>query len=87
MPELPNGPNNTPTSLYNPFSEDFTTLWDGKPYTIKSREIDTFPKWLADHIKKGLAEKYVQVNTDYPKITHEDAIAEALAEIEVPING
>lgn len=54
---LPDGPNEEPTSLYNPTKDDFTCQWGGKDYTIPSRTIESYPKWLADHIANHLAQK------------------------------
>lgn len=59
MPQLPNGPDLTPTSLYNPGKEDFTITWAGEPHTLHAGEIETYPKWLADHIAKHLCKKLI----------------------------
>jgi hypothetical protein len=60
----PPQPNLTPTHLYNPTKEDFTTTFadeNNNPveYTLHAGEIETFPKYLADHIAKKLAKKIV----------------------------
>lgn len=61
-------PDITPVSLYNPSKEDFTITWDGEPTKpLRAGEIETYPKWLADHIakhlcKKLIAEKGIKVN-------------------------
>lgn len=55
--KLPTGPDETPTYLYNPTKEDFIAKWGGKEYTLPSRKIVKFPKWLADHLAKTLARK------------------------------
>lgn len=58
---LPTGPDITPTNIFNPTLRDFTCTYveKNKPieYTIKSLETATFPKYLADHIVKHLAQK------------------------------
>ena len=41
--------------IYNPDDDDFTVKYGGKSYTIFSREIDSFPVFIAEHIKKHLA--------------------------------
>lgn len=60
MPQLPNQPDLTPTSLYNPSKEDFTVTWDNQPVkTLHAGEIETYPKWLADHVAKHLCKKII----------------------------
>lgn len=54
---LPNGPDLTPTYIRNPLNEDFSTMWNGKPYTLHSKELMKYPKWLADHIGNQLVRK------------------------------
>jgi hypothetical protein len=58
---LPNGPDLTPTTICNPLSEDFTTTFAEErtptTYTLHSKEVAEYPKWLADHIGKQLVRK------------------------------
>lgn len=54
--KLPDTPDTTPTYLFNPAKEDFTTFYDGKEYILPSRVIVTHPKFLADHLAKHLAQ-------------------------------
>lgn len=54
---LPSGPDITPTYIRNPLDEDFTTSWDGKPYTLHSKELTQYPQWLANHIGNQLVRK------------------------------
>lgn len=76
----------TPTSLFNPLFEDFTVQRADDDnvvhsYTLHSQEIETFPAYIANHIKRKLAEKiYVD---KYPQRTKESIMPEILAEIEV----
>jgi hypothetical protein len=49
----------TPKSLFNPLSKDFTTpIRDERnavqTYTLHSMEIETYPTWLANLIEKDL---------------------------------
>ncbi len=78
MPQLNHQPDETPVSLYNPDKEDFTITWAGEPHTIHAGEIETYPKWLADHMAKHLCKKLIgdrgiKVNyeADYEKIMKE----------------
>lgn len=80
---LPNGPNETPTNLYNPTKEDFTCKWEGKDYTIPSRQLVTHPKWLADHIAKHLAQKIAL--EDDRGLAYEYRLKEAMDKIIVTI--
>lgn len=67
--------------------EDFTVTYaDEKnnpiPYTIHAQEIETFPHYLAEHIKKHLSMKIY--NDKYSGIrTRESIMPEILKEIEV----
>ncbi len=58
---LPNGPDLTPTTICNPLNEDFTTSFaeDNKPksYTLHSKEVAEYPRWLANHIGNQLVRK------------------------------
>jgi hypothetical protein len=44
-------------TIYNPTTEDFTTKYDGKPYTIKSLDMKEFPDHIADHLTTHLANR------------------------------
>lgn len=59
MQRLPNKPDETPTSLFNPSLDSFTLTYDKQSYTLPAYGIDTFPKWLADRIANGLAEQII----------------------------
>lgn len=67
MKPIPTAPDITPTLLFNPSKSDFT--WPmaddtGKhDYILPSRQIVTFPKYLADHLAKHLAQKLASENT------------------------
>ena len=59
---LPTGPDKSPTNLYNPLKSDFTYPMadiNNKQvlYTLPSRQISVFPKYIADHLVKHLAQK------------------------------
>ena len=41
--------------IYNPDSKDFTHRFGGKDYTVRAREIEEFPYYIANHLKKHLA--------------------------------
>jgi hypothetical protein len=41
--------------LLNPDVDDFTVKWHGTDYTIHAQEIESFPYYLAQHIRKHLA--------------------------------
>lgn len=82
-------PNLTPTKLYNPTLEDFTcTFADDNnhpiPYTLHAQEIEEFPGYIADHIKKMLSMKIY--NEKYSGIkTREAVMPDILKEIEVTL--
>jgi hypothetical protein len=75
-----------PVSLYNPLSEDFSCKQADDDnvqhtYTIRSLEIETYPKYIADHITKHLAQAIIAkrgIKTNY-----EDAYKEAVEEMTV----
>lgn len=78
----------TPKSLYNPLTEDFTVTYRDDnntpiPYTIHAGEIETFPKYLADHIEKHLAQKLVFDRGMKPN--YEDAFKKAVLDIQVEL--
>lgn len=56
MKRLPTGPDETPTSISNVALKEFTCTYDKKEYTIAGYGIETYPKYLADHIANALAE-------------------------------
>lgn len=43
--------------LYNPLNEDFKVKYDGKYYSIRSKETKRFKKSIADHVIKHLSKK------------------------------
>lgn len=83
MPVLPLEPDETPTFLFNPSKEDFTYPFDGVNYTLPSRKIISFPKYLADHLAKHLASKLAL--SDDTKIHFEDRNKKWLDKIMVQI--
>ena len=59
---LPTGPNIEPTFIYNPLKEDFKCLMANDDrtqteYIVPSRQMKSFPKYIADHITKHLAQR------------------------------
>jgi hypothetical protein len=80
---IPDKPDITLTPIYNPMKEDFVCQWEMVNYTVPSRTIQTFPKWLADHIAKHLADK--MANADETGIHHEDKINRYLEQIYVKL--
>jgi hypothetical protein len=54
---IPTSPDETPTYLFNPSKEDFTWNFDGTPCVLPSRILVSFPKYLADHLARHLAQK------------------------------
>lgn len=61
MSRLPLGPDKTLTHLYNPTKADFVyPMADDnniqQMYTLPSRQIVSFPKYIADHLLKHLAQ-------------------------------
>lgn len=85
--ELPER-DNTPTSLFNPLTEDFSVNYatDANPpltYTIRAQEIGTFPKYIVNHIIKHLSQQIIAkrgIKTNY-----EEAYNEAVKEMEVDL--
>lgn len=55
--DLPTGPDETPTRVFNPSKEDYVHAFDRKDFILPSRKIVVFPKYLADHLAKNLARK------------------------------
>jgi hypothetical protein len=66
MARLPDGPDNTPTNIYNPTKKDFSCTYAEEKipitFTLPSRQMKTFPKYLADHIAKHLARQIALEN-------------------------
>jgi hypothetical protein len=83
MPELPTQPDETLTYLFNPSKEDFTYPFAGINYTMPSRKIIQFPKYLADHLAKHLSSKLAL--TDDNKIHFEERQKKWLDKIMVRI--
>jgi len=83
MPQLPNKPDETPTSIYNPDKSDFTITWNDEPYTIHAGEIETYPKWLADHIAKHLCKKLIGERGI--KVNYEVDYAEMMKQIQTDL--
>jgi hypothetical protein len=58
---VPTSPDITPTYIYNPLKEDFTTTYAEErtpvEYTVHSKELATFPRWLANHIGNKIVQK------------------------------
>jgi hypothetical protein len=81
---LPSEPDITPTHIYNPSKEDFTWQWDGSDYLLPARgKILTFPKWLADHLAKHLANKLAQ--EDDSRGHHEEKVKKWLSRIYIEL--
>lgn len=75
--------------VYNPTKEDFTCTYDtngdGQPlsYTVNSMDIAFFPDFIAEHVKKHLADKIIQARG--VKTNHEDEYKDILEEISVKL--
>ena len=80
---LPTTPDITTTYIYNPTKEDFNYPFDRKNYTMPSMKISNFPKYLADHLAKHLAQKLAL--TESSKIHYEDRLNKWLEVIYVKI--
>lgn len=80
---LSNQPDNTPTSIYNPDKSDFTIAWNEEPYTIHAGEIETYPKWLADHIAKHLCKHLVMQRGI--RVNYEEDYKEMMKQIVVEL--
>lgn len=80
---LPTEPDTTLTYLYNPSKDDFTHAYNSEPYTLPSRKIVPFPKWLADHLAKHLAQKLAF--EDSQRIHFEDKVKLQLEKIYVTL--
>ncbi len=80
---IPKEPDITPTFLYNPSKDDFIYPYNGQDQFMPSREITTFPKFLADHLAKHLAQKLAL--EDGSKIHYEDRLARWLDKIYVKL--
>lgn len=80
---LPSQPDKTPTSIYNPDKSDFTITWNEEPNTIHAGEIETYPKWLADHIAKHLC-KYLIMKRGI-RINYEADYEDMMKQIQIEI--
>ena len=70
--------------IYNPDSEDFKIFYAGEKHTIRSREIAEFPRHIAEHIKKHLANHILHKN--YPSDKNAElALKKIYKEIEVEL--
>jgi len=45
--------------IFNPLNKDFIWKYDGKPYTIPSKENKKYPTYLANHLGKHLIDAYM----------------------------
>lgn len=80
---LPSQPDITPTPIYNPDKSDFTIAWNEEPHTIHAGEIETYPKWLADHIAKHLCNHLVMKRGI--RVNYDEDYKEMMAQIIVNI--
>jgi hypothetical protein len=69
--------------IYNPDIADFTCIFQGKPYTICSFEMTEFPLYVAEHIKKHLANHLLHKRG--VKNNPQSDLVEIYKEIEVTI--
>lgn len=83
MNKLPTSPDETPMYLYNPSKEDFIYPWEGVNYTLPARNLSSFPKWLAIHLGKHLAQKLS--SEDSEKIHYEERMKKWNEQIFVKI--
>jgi hypothetical protein len=94
MNDTPFVRDDTPTNLFNPLSTDFSWKIANEAneiieYTMPSMAISTFPKYLADHMARHLAQviamkNMVRVTSDGPiRITYDQAYDEALRSLDV----
>lgn len=73
--------------VHNPTKDDFTMKYDINednepvPYTVEAGDIKEFPKIVADHLKKHLATKILNIRGI--KTNHEDEYAAVIKEISV----
>ncbi len=81
--DLPNKPDEILTYYFNPSKEDFTYPFNGIDYTLPSRKIVSFPKYLGDHLAKHLASKLAL--NDSHKLHYEDRYKKWMGKIEVKI--
>lgn len=78
--------NSNPVTVYNPLKNDFTVTYatdDGPPlpYTVPSLDTATFPSYIADHVKKHLAQAVL--NARGIRNNYDDDFREAVDEISV----
>ena len=74
---------NKTVRIYNPDTEDFTVNYEQKPYTINALEMQEFPYFIAQHIKKHLADKLLHKRGT--KINPQDDLENIKREIEVEL--
>ena len=48
--------------VFNPFSDDFTFVWDGETHTIPALSDKSFPYYLREHAAKKLVDKLINEN-------------------------
>lgn len=77
---------NTPTVLYNPLTEDFTVQMadeENNPhqYTIHAGEVETFPAYIANHIRKHLASK-IYLDRYGARVTQDFVMPDILKELD-----
>jgi len=85
---VPEKPDETPTLLFNPSKKDFTWPFADDnnvkhSYTLPSRQIVKFPKYIADHLAKHLASKLALEES--PKVHYEERFKRHLKQIYVTI--
>lgn len=68
-------------TIYNPTTDDFTALYNGKPYTIKALDMKEFEDHIADHLTKHLANKIL--HSRKIKLNPEADLIEIEKEIQV----
>jgi len=88
MRYIPTSPDTTETLLYNPSKRDFTyPMADDnnviQQYTLPSRTISKFPKYIADHLAKHLAQTLASEGD--PKVNYIERYNEWISKIYVVI--
>ena len=83
MRVIPTEPDTTPTYIINPTKKDFSYPYDNIPYTLPSRKIMKFPKYLADHLAKHLANQLALEESN--RIHYEDRVENWKKKIYVKI--
>ena len=59
MNRLPDKPDTTPISIFNPSLEEFVFIYDKQVYTLPAYGIETYPKYIADRMASSLADKII----------------------------